>query len=405
MTAIKLSALQSKVRTIENLFQLELRYLQTGMLQQDRVIGRAPALVFAEMEHLLEQQLETPESPHLKLLHGQFDSLYFAMHFGATSFLIGPFCSDRVAVDLDGALSQFELSIEDRYLLEVYLNKRPSLQSEMIENLAVAISSIIVTKSIAVDITSFNSSNATPPVANLNATISKFKSTDEVALRYQLEAKIDQAITRGDLFALERIIASTQGKVTMPSRLEALLSDSRYIAVTLNSLAARSCLRGGVSPQIVDYLSGRNIKLIDRMNNRVGLEVLQYRFIREYCSIVSRYNLASYSSLVKSAIEALRRQLNQNDGLQELASALHVSKEHLARKFKKETGETVSQYSNRLKIEESLIFVINKQHSIDEIAESLGFCSSAYYRKVFKQVMGCTPAHYCKESFLRNSES
>lgn len=349
--------------------------------------------------------LEEPQNQQVKILQGHFQNLYFAFHHQETAFLVGPFCHDSNHDDYTSQLARIDMPIETRYLLDAYLQKRLILQTDVLECLGKAIGAILINQDIVVESFSADNQNslgakfqdlcATP----INAQLDKYILEDEVEKRYAIEHKLCSVISSGDLVSLDALLKQVNGKLRIPSRVKISVTDWRYLAITLNSIGARACFHGGVSASIVDYVSSRNIKLIDRIDNLAQFEQLQATVMREYCQIVQRYSLNHYSALIKNSIILLRQNLNQDaQGLATLAAELNVSKEHLARQFKKETKQTISQYRNQLRIEESLPFLVTKQHSVESLAEQLGFCSTAYYRKVFKQVMGSTPATYCERT-------
>ena len=66
--------------------------------------------------------------------------------------------------------------------------------------------------------------------------------------------------------------------------------------------------------------------------------------------------------------------------------------------FKQSTGETPVDYINRFRISKSIIFMYDKNLSIEEISEKVGFKSSIYFRRVFKKITGKTPREYKKTS-------
>jgi len=77
-----------------------------------------------------------------------------------------------------------------------------------------------------------------------------------------------------------------------------------------------------------------------------------------------------------------------------LAEVLGKDVSYLSRHFKKETGMTISNFINRVKIDEALLMVSTTDKSISHIADELGFSSTSYFAKVFRQVEGISPIEY-----------
>lgn len=76
------------------------------------------------------------------------------------------------------------------------------------------------------------------------------------------------------------------------------------------------------------------------------------------------------------------------------AAALNYTKYYLSRKFKAETGISMSEYMNRLKITKAKKLLDTSDETIEGIAASLGFCSGSYFAKIFQKMEGISPADY-----------
>lgn len=77
--------------------------------------------------------------------------------------------------------------------------------------------------------------------------------------------------------------------------------------------------------------------------------------------------------------------------LDELCGHFGVSKSYLCRIFKKQTGITIVEYINRLKIQHACKLLQETDLPINEISSQSGFDTVIYFNRVFKKVMGNTP--------------
>lgn len=81
----------------------------------------------------------------------------------------------------------------------------------------------------------------------------------------------------------------------------------------------------------------------------------------------------------------------------EVAAHLGVSREHLVRRFKEETGCGVNEYINRLRIKKAKqLFLQNKDAIISKVAYDSGFENETYFLKIFKRYTGTTPTNFRK---------
>jgi AraC-like DNA-binding protein len=97
---------------------------------------------------------------------------------------------------------------------------------------------------------------------------------------------------------------------------------------------------------------------------------------------------------VTLAKDYLLRHLTQSLHLEEVAAHLQISEEHLARLFKRSTGETVFDYVRRMRLEQARTLLIGSDMNVSEIAERTGFGSLAAFSRSFKRELGASPTEY-----------
>ncbi len=109
-------------------------------------------------------------------------------------------------------------------------------------------------------------------------------------------------------------------------------------------------------------------------------------------------NKKEESPIVEKAVKYIRAHYTEEVSLADTAAYCYVSKEHLSRTFKKETGFGFNEYltAYRLKKAESLIKA-NPKIKVSEVALACGFNDSNYFSKVYKRMYGKTPTH-CKKA-------
>ena len=67
---------------------------------------------------------------------------------------------------------------------------------------------------------------------------------------------------------------------------------------------------------------------------------------------------------------------------------------YFTKKFRKETGVSLTDYIKQARIEYAKILLITTRTGIDEISDSLRFRTRNYFSKVFREIVGITPAAY-----------
>ncbi len=103
-------------------------------------------------------------------------------------------------------------------------------------------------------------------------------------------------------------------------------------------------------------------------------------------------NKKEESPIVEKAAKYIRTHYAEDISLADAATYCYVSKEHLSRTFKKETGFGFNEYLTafRLKKAETLIKTLPRL-KVSEVALSCGFNDSNYFSKVYKKMYGRSP--------------
>ena len=82
--------------------------------------------------------------------------------------------------------------------------------------------------------------------------------------------------------------------------------------------------------------------------------------------------------------------------INKFAEANGISRQHLSRRFKEETGKTFSEYLRHLRINMCLKDILSDRFTIKEIAENAGYRDINTFYKHFKAETGYTPGEYKK---------
>ncbi len=108
---------------------------------------------------------------------------------------------------------------------------------------------------------------------------------------------------------------------------------------------------------------------------------------------------------IKGTMEQAIEYINQNIAsaltVDDICNAVHISKYHFCRKFKKCIGLTVMNYILKTRIISAKSLLEQTSLSVTEISGRCGFSSISYFCRVFKEDTGRSPLEYrkkhCKE--------
>ena len=90
----------------------------------------------------------------------------------------------------------------------------------------------------------------------------------------------------------------------------------------------------------------------------------------------------------------IQHHLSEPIRAEDIARVLFMSRPYLSAKFRKETGETLTDFIMKEKTEEAKRLLRNSDKSFTVIGAYLGFSSPGHFTRVFKKYAGRTPTEY-----------
>jgi len=161
--------------------------------------------------------------------------------------------------------------------------------------------------------------------------------------------------------------------------LSALLSGLKEYGVSLELLFSDS-----VTP-FAEFLNKHSIlELEDWLTgllNRIKKEVIKYQNTKDL-------NLVD---CIKKHIKENYKDELTNSGL---AGVFGYSSNYMGQVFKNETGSTINEYINKIRIQQAKMLIKETHLMIYQIAYRVGFNDQHYFSLVFKKLVGVTPKQY-----------
>lgn len=93
---------------------------------------------------------------------------------------------------------------------------------------------------------------------------------------------------------------------------------------------------------------------------------------------------------------------DEHFGVTELAEALNMSRSNLLRKVKQEIGESVSVFIRNVRLQNALQLLKESELTVSEISFRVGFSSTSYFTKCFRELYGHTPGDTSKINIERD---
>lgn len=113
---------------------------------------------------------------------------------------------------------------------------------------------------------------------------------------------------------------------------------------------------------------------------------------------------ADYLNRINRVFEFIDENLDADLSLNKISEIAFFSPFHFHRIFKFITGETLNEYVNRQKIEQSALAVLHKNLTISEIAHRYGFNDISSFSRAFKKYFGTSPTKFKLQNPNRHSK-
>lgn len=201
---------------------------------------------------------------------------------------------------------------------------------------------------------------------------------------------------------------------------------SLYIALESNNIDLASALIGQIYHDIGEREYGRTmmitaelLEILERacMDVNIRLDFIPrneklYDYVKKKSktvlvnSITGLYRNAlkeimshrvTYSEKVMAAIEFMNERFDTINGAGDVADQIGASASYLSRIFHMETGKTLVNYLNEIRIEKAKSYLQLKDRPLKEVVSLCGFNNYSYFMSVFKEYTGRTPKEYQNE--------
>lgn len=90
----------------------------------------------------------------------------------------------------------------------------------------------------------------------------------------------------------------------------------------------------------------------------------------------------------------IEKNLGENLTIEQIGSHFNLSRSRLGILFKKQTGSSMKQYVNSMRIDKAKTLIRDELYNMSEIAELLGYNGVHYFSRQFKKATGMSPSEY-----------
>jgi two-component system response regulator YesN len=172
--------------------------------------------------------------------------------------------------------------------------------------------------------------------------------------------------------------------------------------------------------QLIVELKGTMLKLMDQksfqdeaFNESVRNEIAQIQpldaveqlrsrldtLMRNICSAIAKQKSDDVDETIRAIMIHIQNQYTDPDlTLYRIAESVQRPERFISHLFKEQTGENLSDYLERIRMNKASDLLIQNELTIDEISAQVGYNSAHSFRRAFKRVKGVAPSAYRQTS-------
>jgi YesN/AraC family two-component response regulator len=138
---------------------------------------------------------------------------------------------------------------------------------------------------------------------------------------------------------------------------------------------------------------------LQNCQNRHELQVLILKQIGHIIDHLekARNKAEAYGAFVQQAIVYMEKHYAENISISDIAASIGISSSHLSRIFKAEAGKTPLEYLTDFRLGISRQLLKDRNKSLQQISQSIGYNDVHAFIRFFKKVEGTTPGEYRKK--------
>lgn len=212
---------------------------------------------------------------------------------------------------------------------------------------------------------------------------------------YEAEQEMLRLVREGDLnYKAHTTKIATTGRIGDIGGGNTLRKVKNLILVNI-TLISRAAIEGGLPPETSYTISDRYYQAVERSTSFSEIAEINNAMKEDY---IQRVHLCrqnqQYSKPIRACMNQLQFRLEESFSLDEIAASVGYTPYYLGKKFKKETGQSIKDYLQQLRLERSKTMLQNTDMSIQDISTRLQFCSPSYYAESFRKAYGISPTEY-----------
>lgn len=221
--------------------------------------------------------------------------------------------------------------------------------------------------------------------------------------QYAKELNFYTAVKTGDMDSVKKLMSPLTSR-GLGKLSDNELNNMRYHFIVSVAMITRFCMEGGMPPETAYTLSDLYIRKADKSHSEDSITGLHRTMIFDFTERMQKIHEPVHSKTVTLAVEYIDKNIRTPLLLGNIADAAHVSPCYLSTLFRKDTGETITTYIQKRRVEEAEDMLKCTDMEFIDISNYLCFTSHSHFITIFKKYTGMTPKTYRDKYYTKEWE-
>lgn len=212
---------------------------------------------------------------------------------------------------------------------------------------------------------------------------------------YEFKVQIQEMVNKfslGDISAVCKIWETINQSVAAHRNFQP--EEFRLQVLDLLFSLSKSSIQNGANPKYVLPIQIKYAKELDHLKSLAEIDKWMKEIIQELFNYVNQGHNEQILKSVQHVLQYLEEHFHEDIGLEVVSEKVKLSPNYLSAIFKQTTGSSFIDYVTDLRMKKAKEKLSDLNLSVYEIAELIGYNSSQYFSRVFKNNIGMTPSAY-----------
>ena len=225
---------------------------------------------------------------------------------------------------------------------------------------------------------------------------SSFQEDNEKLYLFEKEKELVSKVKLGDKKGAREVLDDLIGfsYFQSASRFELV----KLKAIELTVVLARAVIEEGADLEVIfglEYMHLGYLKVASDINE---LNLCLTKVLDAFVECPFSLKNVKNRDVIFRAMNFIRNNFNKGIALEDVSNEVGLNASYFSKLFKNETGESYTDYLNRVRVEGSKQLLSQSNFSLVDIAQLVGFNDQSYFTKMFKKVEGVSPGKFRKIS-------